>query len=402
MNLEEVLKRELDIIKKGAYEIIGKKDLIEKINLSHKNNRPLEIKMGIDPSGPHIHLGHVVVLKKVRDLQNLGHNATIIIGDFTGKIGDPAGNVKRQISLSTIELMKNAENYKEQILKILDKERTKIVFNSNWLRDLDIDNIIDIAKKLPITNIIHKDLLSKWCRNKEITGVPQYLYPMIQGYDSVYLKADIEIGGYDQKANILIGRMLQQEMGYDVQSGILMPILEGIDGKRKMSKTYKNYIGIEESSESIVTKIMSMSNELIIPYFNMITNIDSHTISSYEKSIEENKNIKFIKLILAKEIIRLCKGSEGTATSYKEILKMGYTKENMREIILEDKKSDIVNIMIIARLVPNREGAKELIGGNQVKINGKDVINSNMVIHHGDIIAINEEKYVKIFYEEEN
>ena len=286
------------IIKRGTEEIIPEKDLLNKLENSYKKNQPLKIKAGFDPTAPDLHLGHYVLLKKLKHFQDLGHEIYFLIGDFTGMIGDPTGRSKTRKRLTEEEVKENAKTYEKQVFKILDPNKTKIVFNSQWLKNMSFEEVLNLTAKYTVARMLERDDFKKRYEAGESISIIEFMYPLIQGYDSVALKSDIEIGGTDQKFNLLVGRDLQTQYDQEPQVIITLPLLVGLDGIRKMSKSYNNYIGINEQPYSIFAKIMSISDELMWNYFEILTDI------SYDKIQElKNEHPLEVKKFLAVEII---------------------------------------------------------------------------------------------------
>jgi tyrosyl-tRNA synthetase len=289
---------DFNIIKRGTEEIIPEKDLLDKLENSYKKNQPLKIKAGFDPTAPDLHLGHYVLLRKLKHFQDLGHEIYFLIGDFTGMIGDPTGRSKTRKRLTEEEVKENAKTYEKQVFKILDPKKTKIVFNSQWLKNMSFEEVLNLTAKYTVARMLERDDFKKRYESGESISIIEFMYPLIQGYDSVALKSDIEIGGTDQKFNLLVGRDLQTQYNQEPQVIITLPLLVGLDNIRKMSKSYNNYIGINEEPYSIFAKIMSISDELMWNYFEILTDIP------YDK-IQELKNDHplEVKKFLAVEII---------------------------------------------------------------------------------------------------
>jgi tyrosyl-tRNA synthetase len=303
---------DFNIIKRGTEEIIPEKDLLDKLENSYKKNQPLKIKAGFDPTAPDLHLGHYVLLRKLKHFQDLGHEIYFLIGDFTGMIGDPTGRSKTRKRLTEEEVKENAKTYEKQVFKILDPNKTKIVFNSQWLKNMSFEEVLNLTAKYTVARMLERDDFKKRYESGESISIIEFMYPLIQGYDSVALKSDIEIGGTDQKFNLLVGRDLQTQYNQEPQVIITLPLLVGLDGIRKMSKSYNNYIGINEEPYSIFAKIMSISDELMWNYFEILTDIP------YDK-IQELKNDHplEVKKFLAVEIINQLYPS-GTGEKAKE------------------------------------------------------------------------------------
>ena len=300
INIDEQIK----IISKGVDEIIGLDELKEKLT----KNKPLTVKLGLDPSAPDIHLGHTVVLRKLRQLQDLGHNIVIIIGDFTGKIGDPTGKSKARKALTTEQVLENAKTYEEQIFKVLDKKKTKVNFNSEWLSRMNFEDVIRLGAKMTVARMLERDDFKKRYENQMPISIHEFFYPLMQGFDSVEIKADIELGGTDQRFNLLMGRMLQKEFGQEPQCTIMMPLLEGLDGINKMSKSLGNYIGIDEDAKVMFEKIMTIPDELIVKYFELVTDIHPDEVEKIKELLRDGTNPRDIKMQLGREIVELYHG----------------------------------------------------------------------------------------------
>lgn len=296
---------QLRIIKKGAYALVNEEELLQKLESAVKENTPLTIKLGLDPSAPDIHIGHAVVLRKIKQMQDLGHRAVIVIGDFTGRIGDPTGKSKGRAALSESQVKCNAATYCEQIFKILDQDKTTVRFNSDWLAKLNFEDIIRLASTTTVARLMERDDFQNRYRNNTPIGLHEFFYPLMQAYDSVALEADIELGGTDQTFNILMGRTLQKAMGQKQQVALFMPILEGLDGVEKMSKSLGNYIGIYEAAEVMFKKVMEVPDKLIIKYFELATDMHPDKIDDLRFALAQGKNPRDVKYELAKVITSL-------------------------------------------------------------------------------------------------
>jgi|AntRauTorcE11898_2_1112593.scaffolds.fasta_scaffold02113_7 tyrosyl-tRNA synthetase len=287
------LEEQLEVIRRGTTEIVPENELIEKIKHSRKTDTPLKIKLGCDPTRPDLHLGHSVILRKLRQFQDLGHEAILIIGDFTALIGDPTGQNKTRPALTEAEIKENAQTYLDQATTILDQGATTIVYNSDWLGEMDFQDVIKLTSKLTVARMIERDDFSKRYNNNEPILLHEFLYPLAQGQDSVHLHSDVELGGTDQKFNLLVGRELQKDDGQDPQIALMMPLLVGTDGTKKMSKSYDNYIGITEAANDMYGKVLSIPDELIYPWFELITDISVDELPAYkEKAKEDPRNTK--------------------------------------------------------------------------------------------------------------
>lgn len=302
------IEEQLAVIKRGVVEIVPETELIEKLKKSKKENKPLRIKLGCDPTRPDLHLGHSVILRKLRQFQDLGHHAILIIGDFTALIGDPTGQNKTRPPLTEEEIKENAKTYLDQAAKILDREKTEIVYNSDWLGPMSFQDVIRLSSRLTVARMIERDDFSKRFTNNEPISLHEFLYPLAQGQDSVYLKSDVELGGTDQKFNLLVGRDLQRDDNQDPQVCLLMPLLVGTDGSMKMSKSYDNYIGIDEQPNEMYGKALSIPDELIYTWFELLTDIPVEKLPGYKNMAETDP--RNAKHELARVITEMYHGAE--------------------------------------------------------------------------------------------
>lgn len=299
---------QLEVIRRGTVEIVPEDELIEKLKKSKNKGTPLKIKLGCDPTRPDLHLGHSVILRKLRQFQDLGHEAVLIIGDFTALIGDPTGQNKTRPALSREEIKENAKTYLDQATKILDEKKTSIVYNSDWLGKMDFEDVIKLTSKLTVARMIERDDFSKRFENNEPISLHEFLYPLAQGQDSVHLNSDVELGGTDQKFNLLVGRELQKDADQDPQIALMMPLLVGTDGTKKMSKSYDNYIGITEEANDMYGKVLSIPDDLIYSWFELLTEVDVEELPKYKKKAEDNP--RDTKHELALKITEIYHGEE--------------------------------------------------------------------------------------------
>ncbi|MDH7554655.1 MAG: tyrosine--tRNA ligase, partial [Spirochaetota bacterium] len=298
-----MIKNDIELLKRGVEEIIPLDEFEKKIERSQKENKPLIIKAGFDPTAPDIHLGHTVLLRKMRHFQQMGHTVIFLIGDFTAMIGDPSGKSQTRKRLTREEVLSNAETYKKQVFKILDPEKTIVDFNSRWCMPMSFADVLDLASRYNVARMLERDDFAKRYKDGVPISILEFLYPLIQGYDSVALKADIELGGTDQKFNLLVGRDLQREYGQEPQVIMTLPLLVGLDGVQKMSKSLNNYIGIDEDPQQIFGKVMSISDDLMFLYYELVTDVPKAEIESYKKGIQDGSvHPKDVKVRLAKEI----------------------------------------------------------------------------------------------------
>lgn len=402
------IKEQLKIIKKGVAELISENELVEKLKKSQRENKPLIIKLGLDPTAPDIHLGHTVVIRKLKAFQDLGHQIIIIIGDYTGMIGDPTGKSETRKQLTREEVLKNAETYKTQIFKILDPEKTIVRFNSEWLAPLNFADVIKLAAKYTVARMLEREDFKNRFSNNLPISIHEFFYPLMQGYDSVALSADVELGGTDQKFNILMGRTLQKEYGQsDVQIGLFMPILEGTDGIKKMSKSLGNYIGINEEPNEVYGKTMSIPDELIIRYFELVTDIHPDEIEKMKQQIKEGTvNPRDLKMRLAREIVALYHGQDASAKAeehFKSVFQKGALPENIEEVLISSSELPngriwIAKLLTMMGLAPSTSEARRLLTQGSVKINEEkfDQANADIEIREGDIIQVGKRKYAKV------
>ena len=318
---------QLSIIKSGAAELISEEELLRKFKKSLKTGRPLRIKAGFDPTAPDLHLGHTVLIQKIRQFQELGHHIIFLIGDFTGMIGDPTGKSETRKPLTKEDVARNAETYKAQIFKILDEKKTEVVFNSSWMNNLSVSDLIILASKYTVARMLERDDFKKRYSGNRPIAIHEFLYPLIQGYDSVVLNADVELGGTDQKFNLLVGRELQREFGQEPQVVITMPLLEGLDGTNKMSKSLGNYVGITEPPGEIFGKIMSVSDELMLRYYELLSSISNTEIEALKDGLKKGTaHPKDAKSNLAKEIVARFHGKDAAVKAASEFDKVFKSK----------------------------------------------------------------------------
>ncbi|NEZ46892.1 tyrosine--tRNA ligase [Clostridium niameyense] len=393
------VEEQLKIIAKGADEIIDVEDLKKKLEKSKETGKPLTVKLGLDPTAPDIHIGHAVVLRKIKQLQDLGHKAVILIGDFTGMIGDPTGKSKTRKPLTREQVLTNAKTYEEQMFKILDREKTELRFNSEWLSKLTLRDTIELTSKYTVARMLEREDFKKRFQNHSSIGIHEFFYPLLQAYDSVHLKADIEFGGTDQKFNVLMGRTLQKDYKQESQIAIFMPLLEGTDGKDKMSKSLGNYIGINEEANDIYGKVMSIPDNMIIKYYELATDVHPDEVEKIKEELESDKiNPRDIKMQLAKEIVRLYHGEEKAGKAednFKNIFQKGNIPEDIKTLEVAQDELNLVNLICKANFAPSRNEARRLVKQNAVKINGEKS-DDNTEIKSEDILQVGKKKFIKI------
>lgn len=392
-------KESIDIIKRGAVEILLEDELKDLLN----EGRPLRIKAGFDPTAPDIHLGHTVVINKLRQLQDLGHEIYFLIGDFTGMIGDPTGkNVTRQ-PLSKEEVLENARTYQEQVFKILSPEKTHIVFNSEWMEKVTSADMIRLASHYTVARMLERDDFHKRYQSGQPIAIHEFLYPLIQGYDSLILRADMELGGTDQKFNLLMGRELQRANGQKPQVVLTMPLIEGLDGVKKMSKSLNNYIGINEAPDEMFGKIMSVSDELMWRYLELLSFKSMTEISRWKKEVEEGANPRDIKFKLAEEIVERFHNKEAAIQAHETFVarfQRGVMPENIPELEIEANTDGlpIANLLKQAGLVQSTSDAVRLINQGGVKIDGEKMSDRALKLRKGSehIYQVGKRRFVKV------
>jgi tyrosyl-tRNA synthetase len=381
---------------KGAAEHTATEEIIERLKKIQQENRPLRIKLGLDPSAPDIHLGHAVVLRKLRQLQDHGHTAVIIIGDFTGMIGDPTGKSKARKQLTREEVIINAKTYEKQIFRILIRQQTEIHFNSKWLTEMNFMDVISLASKCTVARMLERDDFTKRFDSHQPISIHEFFYPLMQAYDSVAIKSDIELGGTDQLFNILMGRNIQKDYGQKPQITLFMPLLEGIDGIEKMSKSFGNYIGIYEDASVMFEKTMKIPDDMIIKYFYLCTDLSPDAIVSYTNRMKDGENPRDIKIELAKEIISLYHSKDAAIEAeinFKSAFQKGIMPQNASLISLsschsQEKQKDI----LMGRLIEignykSKSELRRLFSQGAVRINGEKVFDINaFTLKKGDNI----------------
>ena len=369
----KAVEEQLAIIKRGADSVIVEKELIEKL----KRNQPLCVKAGFDPTAPDLHLGHTVLLNKLRMLQDLGHQVVFLIGDFTGMIGDPSGKSATRPPLTREQVLANAETYKQQVFKILDESKTKVVFNSQWLELLTPGDFIRLASQYTVARMLEREDFSNRYTTNQPIAIHEFLYPLIQGYDSVALQADIEIGGTDQTFNLLMGRELQRAYGQEPQCIVTMPLLEGLDGVKKMSKSLGNYVGIQEAPGVMYGKLLSMPDELIWRYFELLSFRPDAEIELLKARVAQGANPRDIKIELAHELIARFHGEDAAANAHKSAgnrMQEGELPEDLPNIdVVAETDLPIAAVLNKAGLVKNAAGARDMLSAGSVRVDGEVV-----------------------------
>ncbi|WP_301099106.1 tyrosine--tRNA ligase [Otariodibacter sp.] len=383
-------------LKRGVEDIYSEADLVEKL----KENRPLKIKLGADPTAPDIHLGHTVVFNKLRQFQQLGHEVIFLIGDFTGMVGDPSGKNSTRPPLTREDVLRNAETYKQQIFKILDPQKTRVVFNSEWLGELGAEGMIRLASNYTVARMLERDDFKKRFGNNQPIAIHEFMYPLLQGYDSVALEADVELGGTDQTFNLLIGRELQKSAGQKPQVAMTLPLLVGLDGEKKMSKSLGNYIGVTESPSEMFGKVMSISDDLMWDWYNLLSFRPTTEITQFKAEVEAGKNPRDIKILLAKEIIARFHSDADADAAEQEFInrfQKGAMPDNIEEFTLEGEIG-LANLLKEVGLVASTSEAIRSVKQGGVKIDGEKVEDSKLVVKSGTtaIYQVGKRKFAKV------
>lgn len=380
----KTVEEQLAVIKRGTDSVVVEQELLNKL----KRNEPLRVKAGFDPTAPDLHLGHTVLLNKLRMLQDLGHHVMFLIGDFTGMIGDPSGKSVTRPPLTREQVLENAETYKQQVFKVLDESKTEVVFNSAWLEKLTPADFIRLTSQYTVARMLEREDFSNRYESHQSIAIHEFLYPLIQGYDSVALRADIEVGGTDQTFNLLMGRELQRAYGQEPQCVITMPLLEGLDGVNKMSKSLGNYVGIQEAPGVMYSKLLSMPDELIWRYYDLLSFRSSEEIERLKESVAQGANPRDIKIDLARELIARFHGDEAAASAHKSAgnrMQEGQLPENLPEVeVVAANDLPIAAVLNQAGLVKNAASARDMLAAGSVRVDG-EVVDREFVFKLGSV-----------------
>ena len=391
MTIDETLA----IIQRGADEILPLEELKKKL----EKNKPLRVKLGMDPTAPDLHLGHTVVINKMKQLQDLGHEIIFLIGDFTGMIGDPTGKNVTRKPLTKADVLENAKSYEDQVFKILDKDKTRISFNSEWMGKMSSAEMISLASKQTVARMLERDDFSKRYKGGQAISIHEFLYPLVQGYDSVALRADIELGGSDQKFNLLVGRELQKQADMEPQVILTMPILEGLDGVQKMSKSLGNYIGIDEDPDSMFGKIMSISDDLMWRYLELLSFESLETIESWRKEVEDVENPRNIKFRLAEEIITRFHDKDQALKAQQNFIDR-FAKNQIPDEMNEfsfSKGIKVANLLKDSNLVSSTSEAFRMIKQGAVKVDGEKLIDKDLALDEGTLVfQVGKRKFARV------
>ena len=391
-------KENLEILTRGAEEIIPEESFLKQI----KSKKKLRVKAGFDPTSPDLHLGHTVLLNKMKIFQDLGHEVIFLIGDFTGLVGDPSGVNETRPVLTKEQLDKNAETYKEQVFKILDPKKTEVRFNSEWMQSVDPSEFIKMLSSYTVARMLERDDFSKRYKSQQPISIHEFLYPILQGFDSVKLEADIELGGTDQKFNLLLGREVQKHYGQEQQSILTVPLLEGLDGVKKMSKSLGNYIALEDSPDDMFGKVMSISDDLMWRYFSLLSFKSSEQISDYKRDIEEGSNPRDTKFLLAEEIVDRFHEGLGKKSNENFInrFQKGNISQDLEEVVvtIESESELLTRILKESNLLKSTSEALRLIKQSAIKVNDEKVSDTKFMLKKGtsNLVLVGKKKAAKI------
>lgn len=403
MEQQKEMKRQLTMYRQGVQDIIPTEELAEKIAKSLLTNNPLKVKLGLDPSAPDVHLGHTVVLNKLRQFQENGHTIQLIIGDFTGKIGDPTGKSTARKQLTDEEVQENARTYFEQFGKVLDMEKVELHYNSKWLSSLSFEDVINLAGKITVARLLERDDFEERLTYGKSISLHEFFYPLMQGYDSVMLESDIELGGTDQHFNILMGRHFQEKFGKDKQIAVLMPLLEGLDGVEKMSKSKKNYIGIDENPNEMYGKAMSIPDALMGKYFELVTDLETVEIVQIKKDLHAGAlHPRDAKMLLAKTIVRIYHGLEAAEKAEEQFITI-FQKGSLPEDIPSVEWTGNPHVSLLALLVElnllsSKSEARRMIQNSGVRVNGEKVdnVDHEVAILNELVLQVGKRKFLKV------
>ncbi|UVI33705.1 tyrosine--tRNA ligase [Paenibacillus spongiae] len=404
---QQEVERQLSVIRRGVVEIVPEDELKEKIANSVATNKPLNVKLGLDPSAPDIHIGHTVVLHKLRQFQELGHQVQLIIGDFTGRIGDPTGKSETRKQLSEEDVKRNAETYQTQIYKVLDKARTKVYYNSQWLGALNFADVLTLSAKVTVARMLERDDFKKRYVSGLPIGIHEFFYPLMQGYDSVALETDVELGGTDQTFNLLMGRVLQKEYGKSPQVAITTPLIEGLDGVQKMSKSLGNYIGIDEEPNQIYGKAMSVPDELMVKYYELATDLSNEQLEDLRQGLANGTmHPRDAKMQLARIFVRMYHGEQAAEEAEQHFITVFQQRalpEDIEEAAvpageLDNGRIRIVKLLTLLDLQSSGSEARRSIQQGAVKINEEKFTdpNAEVVPNTGDVLQVGKRKFVKL------
>ncbi|WP_178022884.1 tyrosine--tRNA ligase [uncultured Paenibacillus sp.] len=401
------VERQLQVISRGVVEIVPEDELKQKVIKSVVTGKPLKVKLGLDPSAPDIHVGHTVVMQKLRQFQELGHQVQLIIGDFTGRIGDPTGKSETRKQLTEEDVQRNAETYRQQIFKILDPAQTQVNFNSEWLAPMTFADVVMLSAKVTVARMLERDDFTKRYTNGQPISIHEFFYPLMQGMDSVALESDIELGGTDQKFNLLMGRTLQKEYGKDTQVAIMTPIIEGLDGVQKMSKSLGNYIGIDEAPNEIYGKAMSVPDELMAKYYELVTDLTLEELAALTEGLKSGAvHPRDAKMRLAHTLVRMYHGQEAADAAQEHFVTVFQQRALPEDIEekeipaaeLENGKIRLIKLLTLIDFAASNGEAKRSIQQGAVKLNEEKISDPNAEVElaGGEIIQVGKRKFAKL------
>lgn len=404
---QQEVERQMEVISRGAVEIIPDEEMRQKVTKSVVTGEPLRVKLGMDPSAPDLHVGHTVVLQKLRQFQELGHEVQLIIGDFTGRIGDPTGKSETRKQLSEEDVRRHAETYKKQIYKVLDPEKTKVYYNSEWLAPMTFAEVVSLSAKVTVARMLERDDFTKRYQGGFPISIHEFFYPLMQGMDSVALKTDVELGGTDQKFNLLMGRTLQKEYGSEPQVAITMPLIEGLGGVQKMSKSLGNYIGIDEEPSEIYGKSMSVPDELMLKYFSLATDMAGEEVTRLEKGLRDGSiHPRDAKMSLSHTLVRMYHGREAADAAQQHFVTVFQQKalpENIEDYVvpegeLKDGKMALIKLLTLLGFAASNGEARRSIQQGAVKWNGEKCsdIYGEIVPREGDVVQVGRRKFARL------
>lgn len=400
--IRQEAERQMRIIKKGAAEVIGEEELRAKLERSIGAGKPLTVKFGMDPSAPDLHLGHAVALRKLKQMQDLGHKIVVVIGEFTGRIGDPTGKSKGRKALTDREVLLNAQTYQEQMFCILDEKKTEVRFNGEWLELLQLEEALRLASTMTVARMLERDDFQNRYTQGTPIGLHEFFYPLMQAYDSVALEADVELGGTDQTFNVLMGRQLQRDWGMEPQAAVFMPILEGLDGMEKMSKSLGNHIGVMEDARTMFKKIMEVPDRLIARYFELATDILPQELEKIKEELADGCNPRDMKLRLAADVTDLYHSGEDAEDArrfYEEAFarKAVPEKADGLQVVMESGNLyDVIPALLRDKLIESGSGFRRLLAQGGISLNGERAGNLEIRINTGDVLKIGKKRFVRL------
>jgi len=397
-----VAKEQLRLLKRGVTQIVSEEELLKKLEKSVVTNTPLRIKLGVDPTSSDIHLGHTVPLQKLRQFQDLGHTAVLIIGDYTAMIGDPSGRSATRPRLTHEEVLANAKTYQDQVFNILIPKQTEIVFNGDWFSKMTFSDVANMTSKLTVARMLERDDFAKRYSNNQPISILEFIYPLMQATDSVQIKADVELGGTDQIFNILLGRDLQKDASQEAQIAMCLPLLVGLDGVNKMSKSLHNYIGITDEPNNMYGKIMSLADELMLTYFELVTNMDKAKIDEIKTGLQSNLlHPKQAKSLLAMQIVSQYHGEDAAKKAREEfehVFKAGGFPEDIPEFTISEAKVWIVKLLVDCGLVNSNSEARRMIAQGGVKLNNEKITDTDyeLPLEDGMVLQVGKRKFARV------